>query len=56
MGTQLLNLLMYAIPSLIVGVLAFLFFKEQVENEDNRRKFLRRKQLQKDSLYKFLGL
>jgi len=50
MGDQLLNLLMYAIPSLIVGALAFLFFREHVENEDNRRKFLMHKQLQKESL------
>ena len=50
MGDQLLNLLMYAVPSLIVGAIAFLFFREHVENEDNRRKFLIVKQLQKESL------
>ncbi|APY00058.1 DUF7935 family protein [Lacinutrix venerupis] len=50
MGDQLLNLLMYAIPSLIVGALAFLFFREHIENEDNRRKFLMFKELKKDSL------
>ncbi|MGB1211652.1 MAG: hypothetical protein ACPG41_09520 [Lacinutrix venerupis] len=50
MGDQLLNLLMYAIPSLIVGALAFLFFREHIENEDNRRKFLMLKELKKDSL------
>lgn len=50
MGDQLLNLLMYAIPSLIVGAIAFLFFREHVENEDNRRKFIMHKQLQKEAL------
>ncbi|WP_055436714.1 hypothetical protein [Lacinutrix algicola] len=50
MGDQLLNLLMYAIPSLIVGAIAFLFFREHIENEDNRRKFIMHKQLQKEAL------
>jgi len=50
MGDQLLNLLMFAIPSLIVGAIAFLFFREHVENENNRRKFLMHKQLLKESL------
>lgn len=50
MEDQLLNLLMYAIPSLIVGSVAFLFFREHIQNEDDRRKFLMHKQLQKESL------
>ena len=50
MGDQLLNLLMYAVPSLIVGAIAFLFFREHIENEDNRRKFIMHKQLQKEAL------
>ncbi|MEJ6791366.1 MAG: hypothetical protein QNK89_01130 [Lacinutrix sp.] len=50
MEDQLLNLLMFAIPSLIVGAIAFLFFREHVQNEDNRRKFLMLKQLQKEAL------
>jgi hypothetical protein len=50
MENQLLNLLMFAIPSLIVGAIAFLFFKEHIQNEDNRRKFMMLKQLQKEGL------
>lgn len=50
MEDQLLNLLMFAIPSLIVGAIAFLFFREHIQNEDNRRMFLIHKQLQKESL------
>lgn len=50
MENQLLNLLMFAIPSLIVGAIAFMFFKEHIQNEDNRRKFLMLKQLQKEGL------
>ncbi|AEH02698.1 hypothetical protein [Lacinutrix sp. 5H-3-7-4] len=50
MEDQLLNLLMYAVPSLIVGSVAFLFFREHIQNEDDRRKFLIHKQLQKESL------
>mgnify|MGYP000076409699 FL=1 len=50
MEDQLLNLLMFAIPSLIVGAIAFLFFREHVQNEDNRRRFLMLKQLQKEAL------
>lgn len=50
MEDQLLNLLLFAIPSLIVGAIAFLFFREHVQNEDNRRKFLMIKQLQKEAL------
>ncbi|WAC02179.1 hypothetical protein N7U66_20830 [Lacinutrix neustonica] len=50
MEDQLLNLIMFAIPSLIVGAIAFLFFREHIQNEDNRRMFLIHKQLQKESL------
>lgn len=50
MEDQLLNLLMYAVPSLIVGSVAFLFFREHIQNEDDRRKFIIHKQLQKESL------
>ncbi|WP_290700230.1 hypothetical protein [Lacinutrix sp.] len=50
MEDQLLNLLMFIVPSLIVGALAYLFFREHIENEDNRRKFELLKQLQKEAL------
>nr|WP_321234094.1 hypothetical protein [uncultured Psychroserpens sp.] len=50
MEQQLLNLLMFIIPALITGAIAFLFFREHVENENKRRSFLIQKDLQKDSL------
>lgn len=50
MQDQLINLLMYALPSLIVGIVAYYFFKEHVNNENNRRKFIIQKQLQKEAL------
>lgn len=49
MEQQLLNLLMYIIPALITGAIAFLFFKEHTINENNRRNFLMHKDLQKDA-------
>ena len=49
MEQQLLNLLMYIIPALVTGAIAYLFFREHVENENNRRTFLMHKELQKES-------
>lgn len=50
MEQQLINLLMYTIPALVTGAIAYLFFKEHVENESNRRNFLIAKDLQKEAL------
>ncbi|MDX1277862.1 hypothetical protein [Oceanihabitans sediminis] len=49
MEQQLVNLLMYIIPALITGAIAFLFFKEHIENENNRRNFMIHKELQKEA-------
>lgn len=49
MEQQLINLLMYTIPALITGAIAYLFFREQSENENNRRNFLIKKDLQKEA-------
>jgi len=49
MEQQLVNLLMYIIPALITGAIAFLFFREHIENENNRRTFLMHKELQKEA-------
>jgi len=46
MEQQLLNLLMYSIPTVVTGVIAYLFFKEHTKNEDGRRRFLLKKDLQ----------
>ncbi|WP_397363110.1 hypothetical protein [Olleya sp. R77988] len=50
MEQQLLNLLMYTIPSLVTGSVAFLFFREHMQNEEERRKFNIVKSLSKESL------
>lgn len=50
MEQLLLNLLMFLIPALITGAIAYLFFREFVNNENNRRRFLINKDLQKESL------
>jgi len=46
MEQQLLNLLMYSIPTVVTGVIAYLFFKEHTKNEGGRRRFLLKKDLQ----------
>jgi hypothetical protein len=50
MDLDILGLLSYCIPALITGVIAFLFFKEHITNESNRRHFLIQRDLKKDSL------
>lgn len=49
MEQQLVSLLMFIIPALITGAIAYLFFREHVENENKRRDFLIQKELQKES-------
>lgn len=50
MEQQILNLLMYSVPSLITGGIAYYFFKEHTKNEDGRRRFLLKKELQVNAL------
>ncbi|MFD2914662.1 DUF7935 family protein [Psychroserpens luteus] len=50
MNLDILELLSYCIPALITGGIAFFFFKEHIQNENSRREFLIKKDLQKDSL------
>ncbi|WP_456442789.1 DUF7935 family protein [Psychroserpens sp.] len=50
MELDILGLLLYCIPAIVTGAIAFLFFREFVENENNRRNFLIQKDLQKDAL------
>ena len=49
MEQQLLDLLMYTIPALVTGAIAFLFFREHMDNETNRRNFLIKKDLEKEA-------
>ena len=50
MELDILGLLLYCIPAIVTGAVAFLFFREHVENENKRRHFLIQKDLQKDAL------
>jgi hypothetical protein len=50
MELDILGLLLYCIPAIITGAIAFFFFREHIENENSRRNFLIQKDLQKDAL------
>ena len=43
---RILDLFLFTIPSLITGVIAYYFFREHTRNEDGRRRFLLKKDLQ----------
>lgn len=47
---RIVDLFMFMIPSLIVGILAYYFFKEHTKNEDGRRRYLLKKDLQVSAL------
>lgn len=47
---KIVDFFLYIIPAVVTGVLAFYFFKQFVRNEDNRRNFLVRKELEKHAL------
>ncbi len=47
---RVVELLLYALPALITGLVAYYFFKEHINNEDGRRRFLLHKELQVNAL------
>jgi len=47
---KIFELLLYAVPALITGLIAYYFFKEHTKNEDGRRRFLLHKDMQVNSL------
>jgi hypothetical protein len=47
---RIIDLLLYAIPSVITGLIAYYFFKEHTKNEDGRRRYLLKKDLQVNAL------
>ncbi|TXE07875.1 hypothetical protein ES711_10620 [Gelidibacter salicanalis] len=49
-GTKLIDALLYAIPALITGLVAYYFFKEHTKNEDGRRRFLLQKDMQVNAM------
>ena len=48
--TKILELLSYAVPTIITGVIALYFFKLHTKNENNRRNYLLRKEKQSIAL------
>ena len=47
---KIAELFFYTIPALITGVIAYYFFKEHIQNEFNRRRFLIQRDMQKEAL------
>lgn len=47
---HLLQLLFYLLPAVVVGIVAFYFFNLHTRNEEGRRRFLLRKENQKQAL------
>lgn len=43
---RIIDLFLFAIPSLITGLIAYYFFKEHTKNEDGRRRYLLHKDMQ----------
>ena len=47
---KIFEVLLYAVPALITGMIAYYFFKEHTKNEDGRRRFLLHKDMQVNTL------
>lgn len=47
---SILQLLLYLLPTVVVGVIAFYFFKLHTQNEEKRRKYLLHRENQKHAL------
>ncbi|WP_242087254.1 hypothetical protein [Aestuariivivens sediminis] len=47
---RIVDLFMFMIPSLVVGILAYYFFKEHTKNEDGRRRYMLKKDLEVTAL------
>ncbi len=47
---RIIDLFLFAIPSLITGLIAYYFFKEHTKNEDGRRRYLLKKKIQVSAL------
>ena len=47
---KIVDLILYAIPALITGIIAYQFFKEHTKNEDGRRRFLLHRDMQVNAM------
>jgi len=50
MNEEIFNLILFCVPALLTGAIAYMFFKEHLVNDDKRRNFLIQKELQKEAL------
>lgn len=50
MGERILDIFAFCVPAIIVGVITYFFFKQHTKNEDGRRRFLLKKDMQVNSL------
>ena len=50
MEEQLITLLMFTIPALVTGAVAYIFFRDHLANEEERRKFHLLREISKESL------
>ncbi|WP_262905109.1 DUF7935 family protein [Neotamlana sargassicola] len=50
MTDRIIDLALYCIPTIITGLIAYYFFKTHTQNEDGRRRFLLKKDLQVNAL------
>lgn len=48
--TRIIDLFLFAIPTVVTGLIAYYFFKTHTDNEDGRRRYLLKKDLQNESL------
>ncbi|GAA4898331.1 hypothetical protein GCM10023311_24020 [Flaviramulus aquimarinus] len=48
--SRIIDLFLFTIPSLITGIIAYYFFREHTKNEDGRRRFLLKKDLQVNAM------
>ncbi len=47
---RVIDLILYAIPALITGIIAYYFFREHTRNEDGRRRFLLHRDMQVNAM------
>ena len=47
---RIIDLFLYAIPTIVTGLIAYYFFREHTKNEDGRRRFLLKKDMQINAL------
>jgi len=48
--SRIFDLSLFAIPSIITGIIAYYFFREHTKNEDGRRRFLLKKDMQVNAM------